>query len=423
MRYLDASLAMKHAPKDVYTEQFQTILTRDFKNTFDWHVIQEEIVFGSGEYSDVEVRINHAIDAKTSQKMGDDFKLILFSDIAKETGLGYLYYFDENYWITINTESIKNLASSITVRRCNNTLRWIDENGSRKTHPCSIDYIIGENRDYGGGGSTVVTPFGVITVFAQLNSDTNLIKPNRRFMFGNTNSWHGYRVFGGGVSSFNNLKTMDNTTAGLLTLTMEVNYKNSDMDDLVNGIAIDQEVYGISVYPTSISGGVGQTVQLTPSVVLNGIEVSRTVSWSSSDNTKATVSSSGLVTLVAQGTCTISVNILENASVIATSNVTVGSSPVDTYQIITTPSENYVLEGETQIFNVILTKNGVDQSAIFTFAVDTGDVPIENYIFDKIDDYSFSIENLKYFLTDTVDITCTSGVYSKVLQFKLRGSW
>jgi len=382
-RYLDASLTMKHTPKDSYNEYFQTILTRDFKNSFDWYVIQEETVFGSGDYSDVEVRINHAIDARTSQKMGDDYKLILFGDTEKATGLGYLYYFDDNYWITINTESIKNLATSITVKRCNNTLRWIDDNGSRKSSPCSIDYLIKENRDYGGGGSTVVTPFGVINVNAQLNADTNLIKPNRRFLFGNVSSWHGYRVFGGGISSFNNLKTLDNTSAGLLTLTMEVNYTNTDTDDLVNGIAIDQEVYGISLYPTVIAGGVGQTIQLTPTILRNGIQVERDVEWSSSDITKATVSGSGLVTLVAQGICNISVNILENALVTASSAVTVGASPVNTFQIIATPDDNFVLEGETKVFNLILTKNGVDQSAIFTFSVDTGNVPIENYVLIK----------------------------------------
>ena len=422
-RYLDASLTMKHTPKDVYKEQFQTILTRDFKNTFDWYVIQEETVFGGGDFSDVEVRVNHAIDARTGQKMGDDYKLILFSDMDKATGLGYLYYFDDNYWITINTESIKNLATSITVKRCNNTLRWIDDNGSIKTSVCSIDYLIKENRDYGGGGSTVVTPFGVLNVITQLNADTNTIKGNRRFLFGNTGSWHGYRVFGGGVASFNNLQTLDNNSCGLLTLTMEVNYTNTDTDDLVNGIAIDQEIYGISLYPSTISGGVGQTIQLTPTTLLNGVQVDRSVEWSSSDITKATVSSSGLVTLIAQGTCTISVNILENVLITASSGVTVGASPVDTYQIITTPDDNFILEGDTKTFNVILTKNGVDQSAVFTFAVDAGNVPIENYIFDRIDDYSFSIENLERFLTDTVDVTCTSGVYSRVLQLKLRGSW
>lgn len=422
-RYLDASLTMKHTPKDSYNEYFQTILTQDFKNAFDWYVIQEETVFGSGDYSDVEVRINHAIDARTGQKMGDDYKLILFSNMEKATGLGYLYYFDENYWITINTESIKNLASSITVKRCNNTLRWIDDNGSKKVHPCSIDYLIKENRDYGGGGSTVVTPFGVLSVITQLNSDTKLIKGNRRFLFGNASNWYGYRVFGGGVASFNNLKTLDNTSAKLLTLTMEVNYDNKDTDDLVNGIAIDQEIYGISVYPTTISGGVGQTIQLTPTVLRNGIQVDRNLTWSSSNTAKATVSSSGLVTLVAQGSCNISVNILDNASIIASSAVTIGASPVDTYQIIVTPDDNFILEGETKTFSVVLKKNGANQANVFTFSVDTGNVPIENYVYTKLSDYSFSIQNLKRFLTDTVDITCTSGIYSRVLQFKLRGSW
>ena len=35
-----------------------------------------------------------------------------------------MYFFDENWWVTINSEIIKNLAATATVRRCNNVLRW-----------------------------------------------------------------------------------------------------------------------------------------------------------------------------------------------------------------------------------------------------------------------------------------------------------
>jgi hypothetical protein len=424
-RLLDASLSMNHDPKSVYTEQFQTILAQDFKNSFDWYTIQEELVFASGELSDIDVRINHAIDARTNQKLGDDYKLILFSDTTKATGLGYLYYFDSNYWITINTESIKNLATSITVKRCNNTLRWVDNGGAKHSSPCSISYVIKENRDYGGGGSTVVTPFGVIDVIAQLNTETNLIRPNQRFLFGNTSSWHGYKVFGGGVNSYNNLQTEDNTSAGLLTLTMQVDYVNDDVDDLTNGIALDMDktLYTLSLYPATISGGVAQTVQLVASTFLNGVQVTRDVTWSTSDGTKATVSTSGLVTFVAIGSCTITATLEDNVSISDTCSVTVGGSPVNTYQILITPDENFILEGDSKTFVVKLYKNGVDQSAAFVFSVDTGNVPLENYLYDTISTSSFTVTNLERFLTDTLDITCTSGAYSKVLQINLRGSW
>jgi hypothetical protein len=424
-KYLDASLSMHHAPKDVYTEQFQSILTQDFENSFDWYTIQEELVVGSKELSDITVRINHIVQSKTSTQKGDDFKLILFSDISKELGIGYLYYFDNNYWISINTEKIKNLAATCTVRMCNNTLRWIDDFGAKHSEPCFIDYQIKENRDYGGGGSTIVTPFGVIEVVSQLNARTNTIRPNQRFLFGNTNSWHGYRVFGGGINSYNNLKTMDNTSAGIVGLTMQVDYVNSDTDDLTNGIAIDNDkaIYQLSIYPDSISGGVAQTVQLTATVLLNGIQVSRDITWSTSNALKATVSTTGLVTFLATGSCTITATIEDNSSVSDTCAVTVGASPIDTYQILITPDKNYILEGDSQIFHVKLYKGTTDQSASFIFSVNGGSVPIENYLYNTLDTNSFSVTNLKRCLTDTLDITCTSGIYNKILQINLKGSW
>ena len=66
----------------------------------------------------------------------------------------------------------------------------------------------------------------------------------------------------------------------------------------------DVPVASVSVTPSTSTGAVGTTVQLAANV-LPADATDKTGTWSSSDATKATVSSSGLVTRVATGTATI----------------------------------------------------------------------------------------------------------------------
>lgn len=65
-------------------------------------------------------------------------------------------------------------------------------------------------------------------------------------------------------------------------------------------------VASVTVAPTTASKTVGQTQQLTPTV-LPANALNKAVTYTTSDATKATVNSSGLVTAVAAGTATITV--------------------------------------------------------------------------------------------------------------------
>lgn len=63
-------------------------------------------------------------------------------------------------------------------------------------------------------------------------------------------------------------------------------------------------VASITVSPTTKSLAVGETQQITPTV-LPANATNKSVTYSSSDATKASVSASGLITAVAAGTATI----------------------------------------------------------------------------------------------------------------------
>lgn len=424
-RYIPAGMFINgKSPKTSYTDLFQQILNDQFYNSTTIFNILEEDVFASGIYNPVDVRINHAIDAETGNLKGDDYKLILFKDLGHATGLGFRYFFSDNYWLVENSEIIKNIAASCTVVRCNNTLRWQDENGAIYSEPCAIKLEISRNKNLVRTAGVTPESEGLIQIETQFNSNTNKIKPNQRFLLGNASNWVGYKIVAGGLLNFNNLKTLDNTSPGLLHLTLDRDYEHNIADDYTNGIAaVNANVYILSLNKTSISGGVGQQIQLIPTITLNGETVTRNVDWTSSDTTKATVDANGLVTMVALGSSVITCSLQGNSNVNSTCTALVVSSPTNTYEIRISPSTNFILQGETVTYTAYLYLNGVQQADVVNFTDITIGVPQVNYLFSVVDSNSFTIENNLLYLTAQVTIQCTSGIYSNTIAISLRGEF
>lgn len=221
---------------NTWIDHFQTFLDQDFLNAPDVFTIQEESTLGSNVYTDVVVRINKAINLSTGQKLGDDFKLLLFQDVDHSSAIGGKYYFENNYWIVINTDTMKTLGASCMIRRCNNVLRWITPEGMQYSEPCSIDYEVSFPRDKPSKDNPVL-PGGDINVYCQQNERTNLIHNNQRFLFGNSQNRVAYKVFGAGIRNFLNLQTEDDDSASFLMIRMGVDYVNETVDDVTNGIA------------------------------------------------------------------------------------------------------------------------------------------------------------------------------------------
>lgn len=411
-------------PKTDYSNLFQATLNDQFYNSTTWWNILEEDTFSSGVYNPVDVRINHVIDARTGEKKGDDYKLILFKDLGHATGLGFRYFFADNYWLVENSEIIKNIAASCTVVRCNNTLRWQDESGAIYSEPCAIKLEISRNKNLVTIAGVTPEPEGLIQIETQFNSNTNKIKPNQRFLLGNTNNWVGYKVVAGGLLNFNNLKTLDNLSAGILHLTLDRDYEHNIADDYTNGIAaVNGNVYVLSLNQTSVSGGIGQQIQLIPNITLNGETVSRNVTWVSSDATKATVDANGLVTMVALGSAVITCSLQGNSNVYSTCTALVVGSTTNTYEVRISPSTNFILQGESITYTAYLYLNGVQQGNVVSFSDITSGVPQANYLFSVISSNSFTVKNNLLFLTAPVTIQCTSGAYSNTISISLRGEF
>jgi len=421
--YTCASPINFNSTGDQILAEFQANVDAEFAISPSYYTITEEIPFASGSYIDVGARVNTAISSETGVKLGDDFKKIIFQDLDHDTSIGYKYYFDDNYYIAMNTRITKSFVSSVTVRRCNNVLRWTDTDGNSLSSHCVIDYSIKRPSD-SVGATNPVTPEGFIIVYTQLNDDTKTIVPGQRFLFGNSDNWQTFKIFGNGIRSFLNQDTEDNDSCKLLMLEMGANAVNNDTDDVVNGIADTyKNVYELTLIPSSISGSVGDTFQISANLEINGISVTKDLSYMSSASSIATISGSGGVILVANGSTDISISVTENSSASAVCSVVVSASSVAPYEIRVSPANTTILEGTTTIFETFGYVGGNVQAEKYTFAIANSNVPGANYTLATIDDNSFSVQNIEMYLAYPLIISATSGSYTEDISIDLRGAW
>ena len=411
-------------PKNQYVELFQKTLDEQFYNASNWWTIQEESVIGSKEYENIDVRIAHVINAETGLKLGDDWKTLLFQNVNHNIELGKHYLFDNNIWITVNIEVEKNLTGTCTIRRANNTLRWIDEpTGAFYEEPCSIEYMVKEPRNYATAGSPFMTPGGFIHIEMQFNERSNLIKQNQRFLFGNPEHWTCYKVIGTGINDFRNNKTFDKLSAKILTLDLVADFVNPELDDIIEGIAdVNTNLYTIFINKSSIEGAPLDTYQLLTDITYNGRTAEREVEWESSDVDIATVSSSGLVTFNEAGSCEIQAKIKGNPA-FSVCQVEVTVTPEIINDIVISPNINYILEGSEKQFSVYLYTNGVQQADVFTVQCNPNSVPSKNYEFEQIDGNHFRIKNKIKENASYLTIQCSSGLNVETFNISLRGGW
>jgi len=311
-------------------------------------------------------------------------------------------------------------------------MRWIDEKtGAYYEEPCCVEYLVKEPRDYYTQGSAFSTPGGFLHIYAQLNSKSNLINENQRFLFGNHEHWTCYKVVGTGINDFTNTETYDNNSAKLLVIDMIANFVNPELDDVINGIAdVHTNLYRVSLNKEYVESYPGSSIQLTESITYNGYSTTRDVEWSTSNPLVATVSGSGLVTLITTGSTIITTSIANSASSIEFYNTSASclviatATPTTNNEIIINPDMNYVLEGSTREYYASLYKDNIIQSGSFVITCSGSNVLSTSYSFQQTSGSSFTIQNNLKDLESYLIITCTAGSgISKDYNIYLRGGW
>ena len=418
--FLSGYPLITETPNVSWKSSFDSFLDADFYNSPNVYTIQEETVFSSGSLVDVDARITTAISNDTGMKLSDDFKQLLFKS-DHTVGLGYKYYFDSNYWIVTNINVIKSITVTALARRCNNVLRWTDQNGVIYEEPCVIDYKIASPNN---NTTDPITGEGTIHIFAQQNYKTNKIKENQRFLFGNSNNWMCYRVYGGGIKNYLNNSSIDNDTSTVMEFVLGKNFVNEDTDDLINGIAdANKIVFSLVTSPSAIYGGIGDSFKLESVVTLNELIVSKNVLYSTSSSSVASVSGSGIVDILSTGSCVITSYLEDNSSVYDTVSIVSSDSIVES-DIRITPSDRYILEGDTKDYTIALYQNGVLQADTFSISLYDNNVPEANYTLTQTDGNNFSIKNNEMFLDYPLILKLTSsGSVTKNLSIELKGAW
>ena len=426
LKYFDAKKPFNKTPKESYNDDFTEIFNSSINNAPNYFTdIEVEKEYGTGKFIYTEARVDSVINPSTGYKYGDDYKNFIFSPSDNRTFIGRLLRWQGSYWLAINANTHESISNACICRRCNNFLRWIDDNGNKILEPCIIDYNIMESGDYAGRDLTTISGFEKI--WCQRNDRTIQIEPNQRFLFGSSINPVCYRVYGNGIRNFLNSSTGDNNSPSVIEITVGGNYSNKDTDDFENLIAdAYKNEYSIVINQDNIKQLVGFKTKLTTEIKKNNeIIDDKSVIWRSSNKRICTVDEEGNLNCLSLGSCVITAYLYDNPDIKYSINVDVLENITDEYFVEVSAEnynyENYILQGDTVVYNCVLYKNAVAQDNIFNFELLT-DAKDTDYEFLVIDGNHFSITNKKK-STKNLEVICTTEEYIYEHVISLRGAW
>lgn len=121
-------------------------------------------------------------------------------------------------------------------------------------------------------------------------------------------------------------------------------------------------IFSIAVNPSTVSMTVSQTRQIT-TTILPSNAFNKTLSWSSSNTGVATVNSSGLITSVAVGSATITVQATDGSNVYNTISVSVSANPIIITGLSLIPNSRTLAPGATsQLSAAIVPSNASNKT-------------------------------------------------------------
>lgn len=399
MAFYDVFVESNLEPKIYWKEQLQELVDASFSNSstvqFD---VEEETGFGTLNFKNVECRITTLVDAKTGQRVNDDYKKIIFKDLNKTPEIGARYRFDNNIWMVFSTDNIKTDTSSAYLRRCNNVIGIEDEYGNLHYEPCYIDYKITETqlfKEY-----TLDVPAGRIWVTCQLNKNTESIAINKRYIFNGTV----YKVRE--QNRFDRQFTFDKNTARTISFYADVDAKSEydrfdiDIADYFNPL------YQINT-ESNIINKIGYKDKIEYSVLYDGNVIDdEVVYFESSDIKVCTVNKyNGEYDLVGIGECTITIHLLNNPNITNEVHISVIENTPNIKNTIINPTTQYIRLNEKIDYTVYEYDNG-DNRLDTKYLIKAYDIPSNCFIFNSTEN-SFSVEYIRKY-DGILKIVCTN---------------
>ena len=344
---------------DAYRDLIQATICDQWDNTTQVITVCEQCHVGHDCYEDIEVRVDYAIDMSTGLKQGDDFKIFAFKDITHKEPKGLMYQYDDDYWLVTNTSELGSVTSEVTVRRCNNVMRWVDrENGYLYEYPCIIEYVLESPQQL--KDKDVITANGHITVMCQGDDITRNLEKNTRFIFNK----QPFKLVA--YQNMLNEGVTDNMASDLLYLDMYLDMEEPD-DDIENNIAnrfLYDYTLELTAVPEQKTGFIGKVI---PVVKLNGEIVDREVVFTCCRN--AEVQDDGTFTLTGEAgeKAIIWGNIVGNKQLVAEVVINIVDEFDDTYELVIDQEFNTLRVGKSKTFDVTLYKNGEAQEDVVDY--------------------------------------------------------
>jgi hypothetical protein len=253
--------------------------------------------------------------------------------------VGNLVNYNSKLWLCTLDDEVEGLYKRGIIEECNYTLKCSMQQGDVIESDCIATnttlYSVGLEET-----KVITLPDGKLSITLPNNTDTQQIDRGMRILHYN----HAYEV-----------TFVDYSENGLIILTLTED-ELQDQDDLVNGVAWNgaetdiQHDYSIIIENgTSVDIQRYTTLQLSSLVYDNDdLVVNPQLTYVSNSPSICSVNSSGLITALSLGGCTITVNLTDNPSISKTIDLVVKSTtPVPKYSIAIEGTPDININSET----------------------------------------------------------------------------
>lgn len=344
---------MAKDPDSEYRGLMQASVDSQWDNTTQvLDCVQEQDEIGSDKYHYIDVHIDYAIEMGTGFKQDDDFKIFSFRDLIHKAPKGLMYQYDDDYWLVVNTGELGSVSNDVTIRRCNNMMRWVDKiNGKVYEYPCIVEYVLESPQQL--KDKEVITANGHITVMCQGDNITRYIPKNTRFIFNK----QPFKLVA--YQNMLNEGVKANLASNLLYLDMYLDMEEPD-DDIENNIA-NKGLYQYTIeFEPSVESQVnGYVGRLIPIVKLNGVVVDRQVEYCCNQN--AEIDKNGVFTLTGQvgSVAKFECWIKGNEDIYGATEIKIVELADKYYEIVVEPNINTLRVGKQVTIGATLYEDGV----------------------------------------------------------------
>lgn len=368
------------SPNDYYRELAQAFIDASWSNTAaktpeNGGEIFEQNGIGLNEYTAIEAWVKTTVgDVTSGLRDSADFIKIYFRDINHHVPRGLMYKFYNSWWICNEFGHFSGITQDAGLRRCNNFLRMVDpENGSIFSIPCVVEYDMSSPSTQ--VSKYIITPNNHAVVMCQGNFDTlRLFKTNTRFIL----SGRPFKLTGYQNALNLNLETEYDTLLYLDLFLDEIH----DGDDLVNSVADNGNYkYAVKINAESSTVVSGATGVITADVTLNGVEVARELTWTSSNGGVVSINADGKYSVLGKTgeSAVITVSLKDNTQVFDNVMLTIADEEQAAASVYFDPLFNKIREYQTVDFNVYANYGGVEYTpSVVELSLDADKIVMSN---------------------------------------------